>query len=282
MDTKGALVKKTTLAGTQIEVSRLGFGTASLHHLYKQADRVALLTRALDEGITHFDTAPMYGEGLGERSLGAFLQGDVRKRVTICTKIGLPARPVFESAPLLMYADRAASSILRKLKMARKEEVRERVLSQDGVEASVQKSLGLLKTDWIDLLLVHEPVPDDIPALEAISGWLRQQKQSGRVRAIGLAGKAENCVPVARALPGLFDVLQVEDSLGLREADVLATAHLPLQITFGYFRRQYEAGAATLDSAATLRAALARNANGMILVSTRKPDRIPQLTSVAA
>ena len=74
--------------GTDIEVSRLGFGTSSLHHLLSRRDRRSLLLHAESVGITHFDTAPYYGYGLAERELGLALR-DRRSRITVTTKVGL-------------------------------------------------------------------------------------------------------------------------------------------------------------------------------------------------
>ena len=69
---------QTLLQGTSLLTSRLGMGTAALHHLSTERARQSLLAAALYAGITHFDTAPMYGEGLAERSLGQFLRGRIR------------------------------------------------------------------------------------------------------------------------------------------------------------------------------------------------------------
>src|SRR3712207_7513257 len=48
--------------------------------------RQELLGSALDAGFTHFDTAPMYGEGMAERTLGQFLSRRLRQQVTLATK----------------------------------------------------------------------------------------------------------------------------------------------------------------------------------------------------
>jgi aryl-alcohol dehydrogenase-like predicted oxidoreductase len=81
-------MKQIQIDGTTLLVSRLSFGTASLHHLPRLAQRVALLQDAADAGFTHFDTAPYYGWGLAELSLGA-LPAAVRQRITVATKVGL-------------------------------------------------------------------------------------------------------------------------------------------------------------------------------------------------
>src|SRR2546429_8200098 len=76
-----SLVNTIVLAGTTLSVSRLGLGTASLHHLLWSSERMQLLKTALDCGISHFDTARMYGEGLAERELGRFLTGGRQREI---------------------------------------------------------------------------------------------------------------------------------------------------------------------------------------------------------
>jgi aryl-alcohol dehydrogenase-like predicted oxidoreductase len=100
------------------------------------------------------------------------------------------------------------------------------------------------------------------------------------VRYLGLAGNAAECVAVARQTDALFDVLQVEDSLSGREADVLTGAGQPLQITFGYLR-QASADLEASDALAIVRGALTRNPQGMVLVSTRRRERLAQLAAAA-
>ena len=91
------------LPGTGLQVSRLGFGTASLHHTLRSADRQKLLKSALEAGFTHFDTARMYGEGMAERELGKLLSAEMRQQVTIATKFGIPVSATLERLPYLIY-----------------------------------------------------------------------------------------------------------------------------------------------------------------------------------
>jgi aryl-alcohol dehydrogenase-like predicted oxidoreductase len=266
------------LPDTTLSVSRLGFGTASLHHAFRSRDRQAILGAALDAGFTHFDTARMYGEGIAERELGRFF-GKTRHQVTIATKFGIPALPALEQIPPLLYAHRALGGIGRRL-MPQRWDRRLRIITRESAEISLTHSLKALQTDWIDILFVHEPQLDDSEELLNMADWLERQKSSGRVRYLGLAGNAAHCVEVARQTGKLFDVLQVEDTLAACEADAVTETGRPLQITFGYLR-----GAATYprpDSLMVMQAALARNQHGMVLVSTRQPERLRALAALVA
>ena len=271
-------MQSINLLSTGLQTSRLGFGTAALHHYFLSKDRQALLGAARDAGFTHFDTARMYGEGLAERELGRFL-GKTRNQVTIATKFGIPANPVLERLPFLMYAQRALGGVGRRFVPQWWD--RHRAISREQAESSLVTSLKALQTDWIDILFVHEPQLADVDTLLSIAGWLERQKSKGRVRWLGLAGSAHYCVAVAQQTGNLFEILQVEDSLAGHEADVVTQAGYPLQITFGYLR-QAAVTQPQVDGLAVIQAALARNPHGMILVSSRKPERLRALAALAA
>ncbi|MCB1823761.1 MAG: aldo/keto reductase [Candidatus Competibacteraceae bacterium] len=267
------------LPGTDLPTSRLGFGTASLHHAFCSRERQALLGAALDAGLTHFDTARIYGEGLAERELGRFLGKKTRNEVTIATKFGISANPTLERFPLLMYAQRALGGVGRRLVPQWWDH--RRIISHEQAETSLTASLKALQTDWIDILFVHEPQLADVGALLGMADWLERQKACGRVRWLGLAGNARHCIDVAQQTDRLFEILQVEDSLAAHEADVVTQTGHPLQITFGYLR-QATAAQPQADGSAVMQAALARNPHGMILVSSRQPQRLRTLVALTA
>src|SRR5215831_738957 len=75
------------LGSSDLALSVLGFGTAGLLRVRRRRRRDTLAA-ALANGITHFDTAPIYGLGESERELGQFLRGR-RAQVTLTTKFGL-------------------------------------------------------------------------------------------------------------------------------------------------------------------------------------------------
>jgi len=270
-------MKKNYIPGTQLATSRLGFGTASIHQAYRASDRHTLLSEALDIGYTHFDTARMYGEGMAERTLGKFLSGGLRQHVTLATKFGYPAVPLLEYAPGLMYGQRVASSLIRRLSLSKGRE-RKRLISLEAAESSLTRSMKALQTDWLDIFFVHEPQISDIDNLQELAEWLIKQKSCGRVRYLGLAGSAKNCLEVKRQVKGVFDILQVEDSLSCCEADIIQAACLPFQITYGYLRlakvRDNESMSQAMDGLEVMKSALARNPDGMVLLSTRKIHRL--------
>ncbi len=77
------------LLGSQLTVSAVGFGCGGLMQSPSRKERMAVLGSAVDNGMTHFDTARMYGLGMAEAELGAFLRTVDRSSVTIATKFGI-------------------------------------------------------------------------------------------------------------------------------------------------------------------------------------------------
>jgi aryl-alcohol dehydrogenase-like predicted oxidoreductase len=84
-------MKTRQLGNSGLEVSELGFGCMGLSHGYGPAinenDAMAVIQKAYELGITFFDTAEAYGQGVNERLVGKALQ-HVRDKVVIATKFG--------------------------------------------------------------------------------------------------------------------------------------------------------------------------------------------------
>ena len=105
------------LGTTGLRVSALGFGAGAVGGLLvrgERADQTRAVARALDAGITYFDTAPSYGDGRSEENLGAIL-GELRawRRVAVGTKVRL--RPPDLSDPVAAVR-RSCEASLRRLR----------------------------------------------------------------------------------------------------------------------------------------------------------------------
>ncbi len=165
-------MRRVTLPGTCIKVSRLSYGTGSLHHLPTSRRRQYLLAAAFDHGFTHFDTAPYYGFGIAEQELGLFLKGR-RGRVTITTKVGL-------YPPCGLYSH-AHSVWMRKLVGKLLPTFSKPVVewSIAAASKSLDRSLHRFGVDQIDLLLLHEPSPSAIQ-LELFLEWFKHEHGRGQ------------------------------------------------------------------------------------------------------
>lgn len=126
---------------------KLGMGTAGLGNLYRMVpSHVARQTvqRALEAGITYFDTAPYYGFGLAETRLGtALAELDPSAKITISTKVGRLLRPTGATGERHGFVDAAPYEPVFDY-------------SYDGVLRSHTESLRRLRRDRADILLAHD------------------------------------------------------------------------------------------------------------------------------
>jgi aryl-alcohol dehydrogenase-like predicted oxidoreductase len=138
----------------RLDVSVVGLGCNNFGRRLDAEASASVVHAALDSGITYFDTADVYGDGLSEEYLGRVLR-EHRDEVVIATKFGAPGS-----------ADEG---------MARG--------SPDWVRTSAERSLRRLGTDRIDHYQLHFPDPD-VPIQETL-GALDELVRVGKVREIG-------------------------------------------------------------------------------------------------
>jgi aryl-alcohol dehydrogenase-like predicted oxidoreductase len=267
-------MRTVTLAGTKLSSSRLGFGLSGLHHLIRSKDRQTLLSSALRDGITYFDTSPFYGHGLAERELGAFCRGR-RNHILIATKIGICANPWFNRFPALMYSRLAANAALRRLTRRKSFVIANHYdYGASHAVASLHRSLHALRTDHIDVLHIHDPTLARLTEPERLFDTLHDLQASGKVRYFGLAGNGRHCLDIMQRFPALNCLLQVDAAAGNADLELLNAASVPFHSSYGHFR----------DTRGTVRDALAgamgANRRGVILFSTRRAARIDAMVQL--
>ncbi|MDN5003182.1 aldo/keto reductase [Bradyrhizobium sp. GCM10027634] len=176
-----------------LDVTSIGLGTAPLGGLFapvSDADAEATLAAGWSAGIRFYDTAPLYGFGLSERRLGAFLRRQPRDSYAISTKVGR----------LLRTSDGVAAEDEHYKGTQAERPVFD--FSYDGVMRSVEESLVRLGLDRVDVLLVHDP---DDHYDEAVGGAFRaleRLRADGTVKAIGSGmNQSEMLVRFAEAVP---------------------------------------------------------------------------------
>ena len=79
-------ITSAQVGNTELQVTRLGMGTAPIGNLYSNiddAEAIETVQRSFENGIRFFDTAPLYGTGEAERRLGEALRGIPRDEVII-------------------------------------------------------------------------------------------------------------------------------------------------------------------------------------------------------
>jgi aryl-alcohol dehydrogenase-like predicted oxidoreductase len=267
-------------------------------------DRLALLQYAFEAGIRHFDAAPYYGYGEAERVLGGFLRGR-REQVTITTKYGIQAPAVVKARWVNLLGRRVLRLVpsLRKV-LSRKAQALSKKCAFTAADArrSLDQSLGALKTDYVDLFLLHEATFEDA-ASEEIHGFLADELQKGRIRAFGCGGSYQVIESIAAAKLPTSKWLQFEDNVLSRRIEGIQLTGAQC-ITFGSFkalttlthflesvpgrRAEWERElSCDCRSEANLAALLqatshARNPDGIVLFSTRRADRIASAVQVAS
>lgn len=263
-------MKRVILADVGLEISRLSFGTASLHHLITSRERQALLKSALDCGISHFDTSPYYGFGLAERELGTLL-GLSGHDITVATKVGIYS-PNAARYSIPVWLIKAAGKIVPSISR------REVDWSVARADSSLNESLKRLRRDYVDILFLHEPRTDTFKCDEFLN-WQARIHKAGKVRHFGFAGPMELFAELLVSAGPWANVLQVKDSLENTEADLVIRGGRRVQLTYGYFSSALQNGQIFFPED-ILTAALVRNKQGSIIVSTRKLDRLKALAAV--
>jgi aryl-alcohol dehydrogenase-like predicted oxidoreductase len=148
---------------TGLKVSAVGFGcwpmAGDRYGAIEDDEAVRAIHRALDRGINCVDTAPAYGAGHSEEVVARALEGR-RKDVILVTKCGVRVPPPGQPGPI---RDASRANILRE------------------IDASLER----LRTDWVDVLLVHWP-DAGTPFEESMRG-LEEVVASGRARFVGVS-----------------------------------------------------------------------------------------------
>ena len=179
-------------------VSAIGLGCMNICHAYgvspaaEQGER--LLLAALDAGVTHFDTAALYGFGVSEAMVGKVL-GPHRQRFTLASKCGMTV----EAGDGTVKPGRVIDG------------------RPESLRATCEGSLKRLKTDVIDLYYLHRwdkqvPVEDSVGALADLV-------RAGKIRSIGLSEVSATTLRRAHAVHPVTAV-QTEYSLWSRNPEI--------------------------------------------------------------
>jgi predicted oxidoreductase len=275
-------------------VHLIGFGCSHITGGFEERSNVRLLRLAYDFGVRHFDTAPLYGHGTSEDVVGAAFRRD-RSKITIATKVGIPhgslsykrqifrlvATPVRRWTPQLskLTAQRIYSTPLRT------------DFSLSSIDRSLEKSFAKLRTDYVDILVLHEARPHDIS--DELLKKLQSLVQQGKVRRIGIGSSIED-IRQMRSAGVDFDVYQRPWSVLIADESLFADRY---QIFHGSILGAMETVAEKLRgdeeargqlqgllglelrssddiAKALLLSAVCANKRGLVLFSSRVPARV--------
>jgi aryl-alcohol dehydrogenase-like predicted oxidoreductase len=190
-------MQQRALGKSGISAGEIGYGAMGLTWAYGEPitaehenDAIAVIHRAIDLGVTLFDTAEVYGPFTNEELLGKAIKGR-RDRVVVATKTGFVPLP----AGAAMQRDGRPEAILR----------------------AVEGSLKRLGIDTIDLYQLHRVDPA-VPVEESV-GAMAGLVAAGKVRAIGLS---EVDVATLRRANAVHPIATVQSELSLWTRDALA------------------------------------------------------------
>ncbi len=194
--------------------THLGYGCSQLMGRITRRESIALLETAFEAGIRHFDTAPSYGLGQSEGILGAAFASR-RDQIVITTKYGI--RPP-RSQSVLGIARQVVLPIVKRLpgvkarlsRAARGLASRAR-FSPDDLRASIDASLAALRTDYIDILLLHEATVGDLS--DELLAALERSVREGKIRSFGVGSEARAIAPIYRTDRRFCPILQFEWSV---------------------------------------------------------------------
>ena len=179
-------------------VSAIGLGCMNICHAYgapvSEAQAERLLLAALDAGVTHFDTAALYGFGASERLVGKVLSAH-RAKFTLASKCGMQGVDVASDGKLVRVIDGRP----------------------DTLKATCEAALKRLRTDVIDLYYLHRwdkqvPIEDSVGALADLV-------RAGKIQAIGLSEVSAATLRRAHAVHPIA-ALQTEYSLWTRNPEI--------------------------------------------------------------
>jgi aryl-alcohol dehydrogenase-like predicted oxidoreductase len=206
-------MEKVDLTGTDLRASRLGFGCASLMGRLGRRSSVRILELAHESGITHFDTARSYGYGEAEGALGEFLAGR-RDELTVTTKLGIqpPRRSSGRQAVKAgaRAVARAVPCARRGLRRRAQAMVKAGRFTPEEARASLETSLRELRTDHVDILLLHECTPEDL-GQDGLLDFLHDVVREGKVQRFGTATSAASTSAILRDAPEFASVIQLPD-----------------------------------------------------------------------
>ena len=183
-------MQKRKLGNSGLEVSAIGLGCMGMTFSYapfpEKKDMIDLMSKAVEQGVTFFDTAEVYGPYNNEELVGEAL-APFRRKVVIATKFGFK------------FKDGKQTGIDS---------------SPENIKKAVEGSLKRLRTDVIDLLYQHRVDPN-VP-IEDVAGTVKELIKEGKVKYFGLSEAGAGTIRRAHAVQPVA-ALQSEYSLWTRQ-----------------------------------------------------------------
>jgi len=290
-------MKSVPFGETSRNVSALGFGCNALLG-DRSGEGLSMLEAAYDAGIRYFDVARSYGYGDAEAVVGRFAKGR-RDQLVIASKFGIePLTAVAAAGPIKALGRRVMklSPALRAF-IGRQARTMMRTSAFDVASArrSLETSLRMLQTDYIDVYLLHDCSVSD-PESPGLLAFLQAMVQEGKIRFFGIGTGIDEVLAISRSHPQFAAVQQFQSSVLRPNSErfqrlpgaivthgALAGSYAALRAHFANrpgiaadWSRQLDADCAnpSVLTALMLNHAVSRNGRGPVLFRSREPQRI--------
>lgn len=149
-------MKKITIGNTKLEVSEIALGCMRITGLKDKKEREALLDTALELGVNFFDHADIYDAGHAEEVFGEMVDTSMREQIILQSKCGIIPGKAYD-------------------------------FSKEHILESVDKSLKRLRTEYLDILLLHRP--DTLMEPEEVAEAFEILEKEGKVRYFGVSNQ---------------------------------------------------------------------------------------------
>jgi D-threo-aldose 1-dehydrogenase len=299
-------MQSVPLGETGRSTTRLGFGCSSVMGALGRRESLSMLEAAFDAEVRHFDVAPMYGYGEAEGCLGEFLARHAGQ-VTVTTKYGIPPEPKQGMKSLARSMARPVLKLLPGVKkrlagVAAKASAggeAKAAFTAEEARASLERSLAALRTDHIDLWLLHEAAASDLKD-EGLLRLMEDSVSQGKIGSFGVGSGGEKIPALAAQRAAYCRVLQYEWSVldaAIPAARAFRIHHRALTENFRALhaalvakpescrRWSAETGADLANGEVLaqlmLKASLVMNPESVILFSSKRPAHIAANVRVA-
>lgn len=149
-------MKNLIIGDTNLEVSKIGLGCMRITELQDKKEVRNLIDTAMDQGIDFFDHADIYDGGHAEEVFGEVVDPAMRQNMIVQSKCGIIPGKAYD-------------------------------FSKEHILRSVEESLKRLRTDYLDILLLHRP--DTLMELEEVAEAFELLEKSGKVRYFGVSNQ---------------------------------------------------------------------------------------------
>lgn len=282
--------------------SAVGFGCAGLGGRLSDSESLRLLEKASSLGIVHFDVARSYGYGGAEAVVGRFIRNR-RDEFFVVSKLGITPLPRSPSRELAVKVARSAVRLAPRLRQRFTRRAAARVeggaFDLESAGRSLDATLDALRTDHLDLLLLHECTPADVT--DELVAWLDSTVTAGKARAWGLATTPEHTREILTCRQA--QAVNVASSASRPNGDVVGMPGPVLRVTHSaisadvkpvlklvsdpWARRRWEERigeslAPERIAAVLLLAARGRNPRGVVLGGTQRLEHLAPLAAVGS